>query len=103
MMESVSGFEFLLLAIAALIPVVGFVMTLSHARKGNLRREQRWRKNHGILFWVFLPGIAGMLTVLGTIELLPRVFAVIGIIMLSLTTFASWWLQRRHEERNPEL
>lgn len=101
MVEAVSGFEIVLLAIAGLIPVIGYIMTLSHARKGDSRREQRWRKSHGVLYWVFLPGMAGILTVFGTIDVLPRMFGIVGIIMLSLTTFLSWWLQRRYEEQNP--
>lgn len=97
MLESVSGFEFVLLAIAGLIPVIGFIMTISHARKADTYDDQRWRKSHGLIFWVLLPGIAGLMTVLGTIEAIPRLFGVVGIIMLSLTTFLSWWLQRRRE------
>lgn len=101
-METVSGFELLLLVIACLIPLIGFIMTLSHARKGNSRREQRWRKSHGLIFWALIPGLTGLLTVLGTIEILPRITGMIGIILLAGSTFLSWWVQRRHNERYPE-
>ncbi len=97
-----SGFELLLLVIAGLIPALGFIMTLSHARKGESRREQRWRKSHGLIFWTLIPSIAGIVTVLGSIDLLPSLGGIIGIIILAGSTFLSWWIQRRHEEKSPE-
>ena len=53
-------------------------MMISHARKGTTRNEQRWRKSHGLLFWVLLPGVAGLLTVLGMIKVLPRSFSMLS-------------------------
>ena len=98
-MEDISTFHLVLLGIAGLIPVVGFIMTITHARKGFSRREQRWRKSHGLIFWALLPGIAGAMTILGTIGLMPRVFSMIGILMLGISTFASWSIQQKHVEQ----
>lgn len=88
-----------LMVIVALIPIAGFVMTISHARKGETRREQRRRKSHGLLFWVMLPTMAGVLTVAGYTGTLPSIFGLIGVISLAGTTFLSWSIQQRHEER----
>ena len=98
-MEDISTFHLVLLGIAGLIPVVGFIMTITHARKGFSRREQRWRKSHGLIFWALLPGIAGAMTILGTIGLMPRGFSMIGILMLGISTFASWSIQQKHVEQ----
>lgn len=98
-MDNISTFHLVLLGIAGLIPVVGFIMTISHARKGFSRREQRWRKSHGLIFWTLLPGIAGTMTLLGTIALLPKVFSMIGILILGISTFASWSIQQKHVEQ----
>ena len=87
-----------LAAIALLIPIVGFIMTISHARAGDTRGEQRWRKSHGLLFWVLLPGISGGLLLLGFVELLPRLFTIIGIILLAIGAGLSFLLQKRHEQ-----
>jgi hypothetical protein len=97
-METISTFHLVLLGIAGLIPVVGFIMTISHARKGETRREQRWRKSHGLLFWTLLPGLAGAMTILGTIGMMPKVFSMIGIVILGISTFASWSIQQKHVE-----
>lgn len=87
-----------LFVIALLIPITGFIMTITHARKGESRQEQRWRKSHGLLFWVFLPFVAGVLTLFGMIGLLPKVFTILGIIILALSTFRSWSIQKKREE-----
>jgi len=97
-MEQISTFHLVLLGIAILIPVIGFIMTISHARKGFSRREQRWRKSHGLLYWTILPGIAGLMTVLGTIEIAPKIFRLVGILALGLSTFMSWSIQQKHVE-----
>jgi uncharacterized membrane protein len=91
-----------LIVIALLIPVVGFVMTISHAKKGDTSREQRWRKSHGLLFWVLIPALIGIVIMLSAAEVLPQLFALIGIVTLGLTTFLSWSIQKKREE-NPEL
>jgi hypothetical protein len=88
-----------LFVIALLIPIVGFIMTITHARKGESRQEQRWRKSHGLIFWVFLPFLAGLFTLLGMLESLPKLFGIIGIIILGLSTFLSWSIQKKREER----
>ncbi len=88
-----------LLVIAILIPVIGFVMTISHARKGDTRTEQRWRKRHGLLFWVLMPGFAGSLTLLGYVGVLPRLASLFGILLLSGSTYASWWMQQNRKEQ----
>jgi hypothetical protein len=90
-----------LAAIALLIPVIGFIMTISHARAGDTRQEQRWRKGHGLLFWVLIPGIAGVMLLLGFIEMLPRIYSVIGIIVLAIGAAASFALQKKHERERP--
>jgi len=86
-----------LAATALLIPIVGFIMMLSHARAGETRQEQRWRKGHGLVWWVLLPGIAGGLLLLGYAGMLPSLFSVIGILLLSGSATMSYVLQRRHE------
>jgi hypothetical protein len=95
----VESLDLVLIAIALLIPVTGFIMMISHARKAPSRNEQRWRKGHGLLFWVLIPGVAGLLTVLGMIKILPRSFSMMGIGMLALSTFLSWNIQKKREER----
>lgn len=87
----------LLAALALLIPIVGFIMMISHARAGETRQEQRWRKSHGLLFWVMLPGFAGALLLLGNAGLLPGIFSVLGIIILALSATMSYTIQKRHE------
>ncbi|MBS1912037.1 MAG: hypothetical protein JST22_08635 [Bacteroidetes bacterium] len=87
-----------LLVIALLIPIVGFVMTLSYARKGESRAEQRWRKRHGLLFWALLPGVAGTMTLLGAVHILPDIFGLIGIIVLGGATLFSWQVQQKRRE-----
>lgn len=87
-----------LLAIAVLIPVIGFIMTIMHARKGVSIAEQRWRKKHGLMFWVLIPTIAGMMTLFGHLDVLPRLFSLIGIMLLGASTLLSWSMQQRHEE-----
>ena len=89
-----------LIVIALLIPVVGFVMTISHAKKGDTRQEQRWRKSHGLLFWVLIPGLAGLLTLLSMADILPQIFSLIAILGLGLTTFLSWSMQKKREENS---
>jgi hypothetical protein len=96
----VESLDLALIAIALLIPVTGFIMMLSHARKAPTRNEQRWRKSHGLLFWVMIPGVAGMLTVLGMMKILPRTFSTMGIALLALSTFLSWNIQKKREERD---
>lgn len=86
-----------LAAITLLIPIVGFVMTLSHARAGETRSEQRWRKRHGLLFWVLLPGAAGAMVLMGFAEILPKIFSIIGIVLLALGATLSHTMTRRHE------
>ena len=86
-----------LAAIALLIPIVGFIMMLSHARAGETRQEQRWRKSHGLLYWVLGPGIGGVLMLMGFSEILPKIFSVVGIIVLAMSATLSFVLQRRHE------
>ena len=88
-----------LIVVALLIPVAGFVLMIMHARKGDTRAEHRWRKRHGLLFWVLLPGLAGVVTAAGVLELLPQIFAIVGVALLGTTTFISWSLQTRHDER----
>lgn len=87
-----------LIVITALIPLVGFAMTIIQSRKGTSRREQRWRKRHGLLFWVLLPTIFGMMTLLGYLRILPDLYGLIGVIALGGTTFLSWSINERHEE-----
>jgi Kef-type K+ transport system membrane component KefB len=87
-----------LVAIVFLMPVAGFILTIGHARKAVTRREQRWRKSHGLLFWVLLPGLAGMLTLLGMFHILPQSFALIGIVLLAGSTFLSWSLQNKRSD-----
>jgi hypothetical protein len=89
----------ILLVIAGLIPVAGFILTITHARGGQTRADQRWRKKHGLLFWVLIPGIAGLAMMLGFIEVWPRIASVLGILGLASTTSLSFYLQKRHEER----
>jgi uncharacterized membrane protein len=96
---SVSASTIGLLVIIILIPVIGFVMTLSHAKKGETRQEQRWRKSHGLLFWVLIPGIDGALILLSITGILPQIMALVGILSLGLTTFLSWSIQKKREEK----
>jgi hypothetical protein len=95
----VDSLDLVLIALAFLIPVTGFIMMISHARKADTRQEQRWRKSHGLLFWVFIPGVAGLLTVLGMTRTLPRMYSFIGIGLLAGATFMSWSIQKKREER----
>ncbi|MEO5930494.1 MAG: hypothetical protein ABIR47_11225 [Candidatus Kapaibacterium sp.] len=90
--------QIFLVAIVFLIPVIGFIMTISHARKGFSRQEQRWRKRHGLLFWVLIPSLSGLITILGHIGVLPNVFGLIGIIMLSTAVLLSRQIQQNHKE-----
>lgn len=87
-----------LLVIALLIPIAGFIMTLSYARKGESRAEQRWRKRHGLRFWVLVPGAAGTMTLLGALHVLPDLFGLLGIIVLGGATLLSWQIQQKHRE-----
>lgn len=87
----------MLAAIALLIPVVGFVLMLSHAKAGETRQEQRWRKSHGLIFWVLLPGMAGVLLLMGFAGMLPKIFSIVGIIILALGATFSYSIQKRHE------
>ena len=87
-----------LLALALVIPIVGFAMAISHARKGDTAREQRWRKRHGLVFWSLIPGIAGFITVLGVAQVLPSIFSLAGIVVLALSTSLSMYLQKKQEE-----
>jgi hypothetical protein len=96
----VESLDLALIAIALLIPVTGFIMMISHARKASSRTEQRWRKSHGLLFWVLIPGVAGLLTVMGMIRILPRTFSMLGIGLLGLSTLLSWNIQKKREERD---
>lgn len=89
-----------LIAIAVLIPIVGFILTLTNARKGESRAEQRWRKRHGLLFWVIIPFIAGVVSTAAMLEMIPSIFTIIGVAILGLTTFLSWSLQTRHDEKS---
>lgn len=88
-----------LLAIAVLIPALGFIMTLTHARKAETRTEQRWRKRHGLLFWVLIPFIAGAVSAAAILEMIPPIFTIIGVAILGLATFLSWSFQTRHDEK----
>jgi len=92
--------QFGLFGIVLLIPVAGFVLTILYARKGDTRLEQRWRKRHGLLFWCAAPAIAGAVTIGATVEAIPPIFSIVGVAILGLTTFLSWSLQTRHEERD---
>lgn len=87
-----------LAGIALLIPVIGFVMTISHARAGDTRYEQRWRKSHGLMFWVLIPAMSGGLMLLGAMGLGPKIFSMVGLILLSLSATISYMLQKRHEK-----
>lgn len=78
-----------LAVLAILMPVVGFIMTILYARKGDSRMEQRFRKRHGMLYWVLIPMVTSTVTLLGATRILPRVFAAIGIIILAGTTLLS--------------
>jgi DMSO/TMAO reductase YedYZ heme-binding membrane subunit len=88
-----------LAAIALLIPIIGFIMMLSHAKAGETRQEQRWRKSHGLVYWVLLPGIAGILLLLGYAGMLPDLFSIVGVIILSLSAMLSYLMQKRHESQ----
>jgi hypothetical protein len=90
---------YVLAAIALLIPVVGFIMTLSHARAGDSRHEQRWRKSHGLAFWVLIPGVAGVILLMGFSAMLPRQFTIVGILLLALGAGLSFVMKKRHEDR----
>lgn len=87
----------LLVAIVAMIPILGFIMTISHARKADSIREQRWRKSHGVLYWTLLPGLFGMIILLSIADVLPRLFSFVGILLLGVTTSISFLMQRRRE------
>ena len=90
-----------LAVIALLIPVLGFVMTLSHARAGDSRREQRWRKSHGLVYWVMIPAVAGAMLLGGFSGLMPKIYSVLALIVLSLSATVSFALQKRRE-REPQ-
>lgn len=92
-----------LIAIAFLIPVLGFILTLTHARKGEGRSEQRWRKRHGLFFWVLIPFVAGIASVMAVLEMLPAIFTIVGVAILGLTTFLSWSVQTRHDEESKDV
>ncbi len=87
----------LLLALVVAIPVAGFVLTISHARTAGSIRESRWRKRHGVVFWTFLPGLAGLITVLGIGHVLPDLFTLLGILLLAFCATLSLLVRRKHE------
>ena len=86
-----------LLLIVVLIPIVGFIMTINHARAGLTARDQRWRKSHGVLFWVVLPGFLGALIVFGMIGIRPRIFSLVGTILLAVSTSLSLMIQKKRD------
>ena len=86
-----------LAVIALLIPVIGFIMTLSHARAGETRHEQRWRKSHGVLYWVLIPALSGALMLGGYSGIMPRIYSVIGLIILSASATLSYVMQKKRE------
>jgi hypothetical protein len=88
----------LLVTIVAMIPIIGFIMTISHARKADTIREQRWRKGHGVLYWTLLPGLFGAIILLSVVDVLPRLFSFVGILLLGVTTSISFLMQRKREE-----
>lgn len=90
--------QYFLLGIVLLIPVVGFISTISHARKADSAREQRWRKSHGLLYWTILPAIFGILTFLSATGIAPKIFGLFAIVLFAGTTFLSWVQQRKREE-----
>ena len=86
-----------LAVIALLIPVVGFIVMLSHARAGDTRQEQRWRKSHGLVYWVVLPAISGAMMLGGFSGVLPNLYTVIGLIVLSASATISYAQTKRRE------
>ncbi len=93
-----SNLELVLMAVAFLIPVTGFILMLNHARDADSLEESRWRKSHGIVYWVLIPGIIGFVIILSLIGVLPRLFALLGIIALALSTTLSMSLQKKREK-----
>ncbi len=75
-------------------------MTLTNARKGDSRAEQRWRKRHGLLYWVVVPFVAGVVSTAAMMEMIPSIFTIVGVAILGLTTFLSWSIQTRHDEKS---
>lgn len=90
--------QIVLVGIVILIPVIGFASTISYARKADTAREQRWRKGHGVLYWVVFPTAFGLITLMSAVELLPKVFSLIAILLLAGSTFLSWTQARKREE-----
>ncbi len=89
---------YFLIGIVIVIPIIGFLSTISYARKADTAPEQRWRKGHGVFFWVMIPGALGLITILSATGMLPKVFSLISVIILACTTLISWSLQRKREE-----
>ncbi|MBX7215776.1 MAG: hypothetical protein K1X90_02325 [Candidatus Kapabacteria bacterium] len=89
----------ILLCIAAVLPVLGFILMLGFARKGETLPERRWRKRHGLLFWVLIPALLGAGIVLGILEFLPDLSTKLSVLLLGVTTATGMALQRRHEEK----
>ena len=89
----------ILLGIAAVLPVVGFILMLGFARKGETLSERRWRKRHGLLFWVLIPALLGAGIVLGILEFLPDLSTKLSVLLLGVTTATGIALPRRHEEK----
>lgn len=72
---------------------------LGFARKGTTLTERRWRKRHGLLFWVLIPAILGITIVLGILTYLPDIVIKISVLLLGISTATGMALQQRHEEK----
>ncbi|MCC7438754.1 MAG: GlsB/YeaQ/YmgE family stress response membrane protein [Armatimonadetes bacterium] len=89
----------ILCCIAVLLPFVGLALMLGFARKGTTLPERRWRKRHGLLFWVLIPAVLGAVILLGIVRFLPDLSIKISVLLLGATTATGMALQRRHEEK----
>lgn len=83
-----------MIVIAAAIPAIGFIMTIRHARGADSLSDARWRKRHGMLFWVAIPAVAGGLTVLGLLEMAPSIASIVGVVLLLASATISMVLGR---------
>lgn len=82
-----------------MLPFIGFILMLGFARQGTTLAERRWRKRHGLLFWVLIPAILGTAIVLGILEFLPDLSIKISVLLLGINTVTGMALQRRHEDK----
>jgi hypothetical protein len=86
-----------LIVVVFALPVVGFVATLVQARSATSIAEARWIKRHGVLFWVVCPAFLGTGVVLGILEVLPRLVALMSTLGLGVTASLGLHLKNKRE------